>query len=84
MPPGHYLPAFRKFKEDHGCTDCGRMFPHYVLEFDHLPGTKKVDNVYRVLKKYGVDAAWQEVSKCEVVCANCHKIRTHDRDLEES
>jgi hypothetical protein len=80
MPPGYYLPEFRQYKEDKGCADCGLKFPHYVLEFDHLPGQKKVDNVYRVLKKYGVESAWQEVAKCDVVCANCHKVRTYERE----
>lgn len=84
MSPGTYLPEFRKYKEDHGCADCGHKYPHYVLEFDHKPGFRKIDNVYRVLKRYGVDAAWAEVKKCDVVCANCHKIRTYERDLEES
>lgn len=51
-----------------------------MLEFDHLPGQKKVDNVYRVLKKYGLESAWQEVDKCDVVCANCHKRRTYERE----
>jgi hypothetical protein len=75
-----YLPIFRQYKEDAGCADCGYDYPHYMLEFDHLPGTKKVDNVYRVLKKYGLESAWQEVAKCEVVCANCHKRRTFERE----
>lgn len=80
MPPGLYLQAFRQYKEDAGCADCKNKYPHYMLEFDHLPGSKKVDNVYRVLKKYGIESAWQEVAKCEVVCANCHKRRTYERE----
>lgn len=83
MAPGQYLPAFRKYKEENGCADCGLFYPHYMLEFDHLPGSKKVDNVYRVLKKYGVESAWQEVAKCEVVCANCHKRRTYEREQDD-
>jgi hypothetical protein len=78
-----YLPVLRKYKEDSGCIDCESKYPHYMLEFDHRPEHRKLDNVYRVLKKYGVDMAWAEVSKCDVVCANCHKIRTWQR-LESS
>ena len=78
-----YLPTLRRYKEESGCADCGGKFPHYVLEFDHLPGYKKVDNVYRVLKKYGVESAWMEIEKCDVVCANCHKIRTYDREHDD-
>jgi hypothetical protein len=67
------------YKEKHGCADCRNRFPHYVLEFDHKPGKNKIDVVYRVLRAFGPDAAWLEVAKCDVVCANCHKIRTYRR-----
>lgn len=68
------------YKENLGCFDCKKNYPHYVLEFDHRPGEKKIDVVYRVLKNYGSDMAWAEVQKCDVVCSNCHKIRTYTRD----
>jgi hypothetical protein len=51
-----------------------------MLEFDHRPEYKKLDNVYRVLKKYGLEKAMEEIKKCDVVCANCHKHRTHHRE----
>jgi hypothetical protein len=55
-----------------------------MLEFDHRPGEKKLDNVYRVLKKYGLEKAMEEIRKCDVVCANCHKHRTHHRMFNEA
>lgn len=70
------------YKEKYGCADCRNKFPHYVLEFDHKPEFKKLDGVYRVLRNYGEKAAWDEVAKCDVVCANCHKIRTYQREQE--
>src|SRR6478609_8370707 len=57
----------------HPCVDCGETDP-IVLEFDHLRD-----------KEFGIaagfrDRAWQsvldEMTKCEVVCANCHRRRT--------
>jgi len=77
-----YLPDLQQYKEESGCVDCGVLYPHYVLEFDHRPGHKKVGNVYRVLKKYGPEKAWDEVAKCDVVCSNCHKIRSYGREQE--
>lgn len=74
------LRELQAYKEDRGCKDCRKSFPHYVLEFDHLPRFKKIDIVYRVLKNYGADMAWREVAKCEVVCSNCHKLRTYARE----
>jgi hypothetical protein len=70
------------FKEKKGCTDCRQHFPHYVLEFDHKPEFQKIDVVYRVLRNMGPEMAWKEVAKCDVVCSNCHKIRTYQRENE--
>jgi hypothetical protein len=70
---------FHRYKEEKGCFDCGKDFPHYVLEFDHKPEFEKTDGVYRVMKTLGIDKAWEEVAKCDVVCANCHKVRTYER-----
>lgn len=77
------LEDFHLYKEKHGCADCRNHFPHYVLEFDHRPEFKKLDGVYRVLRNYGEDMAWAEIAKCDVVCANCHKIRTYQREQDE-
>ena len=62
------------------CTDCSGIFPPYVMDFDHLPGRRKVDAVSQmaldVLKWKTIE---EEIAKCELVCANCHRIRTHNR-----
>jgi hypothetical protein len=76
------LEELHLYKEKLGCADCRSHFPHYVLEFDHKPEFQKIDVVYRVLRNYGEAAAWNEVAKCDVVCANCHKIRTYTREQE--
>ena len=73
------LRTFHSYKEEIGCTDCGEKYPYFVLEFDHKPEFEKIDTVYKVLTKYGVEKAWEEIAKCDVVCANCHKIRTYMR-----
>jgi len=33
----------REYKESVGCIDCGEMYPHYVLEFDHREGSWGLD-----------------------------------------
>ena len=76
------LEELHLYKEKKGCADCRSHYPHYVLEFDHMPGFQKIDVVYRVLRNYGEEMAWKEVAKCEVVCANCHKIRSYQREQE--
>jgi hypothetical protein len=58
------------------CADCGHKFPHYVMEFDHIE-----DKSYNVASMVGFN--WEkvltEIKKCEVVCSNCHAIRTWNR-----
>ncbi|MBV9355569.1 MAG: hypothetical protein JO023_08575 [Chloroflexi bacterium] len=58
------------------CSDCGLQYPPYVMDFDHVRG-EKLMNLSRLRTGR---LAWArilaEVDKCEVVCANCHRIRT--------
>ncbi len=60
------------------CADCGGEFPEYVMEFDHSRGAKK-GNVMVMASKVSKADLLAEIEKCDVVCANCHKVRTHDR-----
>lgn len=71
--------AFRKmtdaYKSSRGCTDCGIANP-IVLDFDHI-GKKLFDIGNGVGRNPHVLA--DEVAKCVVRCANCHRIKTHER-----
>ena len=59
------------------CVDCGGTFPYEALDFDHVRG-EKLCNVSNAghLKREIVLA---EIEKCDLVCANCHRIRTKRR-----
>ena len=60
------------------CTDCGVQYPPYVMDFDHvLPG--KVRSIAALVARASRAAVEAEIAKCEVVCANCHRERTHAR-----
>lgn len=61
-----------------GCMDCGYRAHPSALEFDHRPGTAKRANVSELLLG-SVKTLLDEVAKCDVVCANCHAIRTVTR-----
>jgi len=59
-----------------GCVDCGYNVNPHALDFDHVRG-EKVGNVARMLSSnYAWSTIEAEIAKCEVVCANCHRIRT--------
>lgn len=72
----------RKIKEDSGCIDCGERYPHFMLEFDHLPEYEKFGSPANIARRYSMEKALIETAKCDVVCANCHKIRTWQRHLD--
>lgn len=58
------------------CVDCGET-DMVVLEFDHVnPALKKFEISQAVRLGYNWDDVLEELDKCEVVCANCHKRRT--------
>jgi len=63
------------------CADCGETFPVYVMHWDHLPGFEKVDEVSSMVGHRTRAAILEELKKCELVCANCHVLRTisHER-----
>ena len=71
---------FRRFleqKKDVPCKDCGGRFPACAMDFDHVHGQKSFGvGLGRTTAKNVVLA---EIAKCEVVCANCHRIRTWNR-----
>lgn len=69
----------RTYKLNCGCKDCGYKEHHAALEFDHVRGVKKLN----VANAKSINQAKMEIEKCEVVCSNCHKIRTYNR-LQEN
>ena len=61
------------------CVDCGYSKHFAALEFDHI-NDDKLDAVANLINHM---VAWSrviaEVEKCDLVCANCHRIRTWER-----
>jgi hypothetical protein len=62
------------------CADCGIQYPHYVMDFDHLPGSVKVCEVGQFGILGTIEKLQEEIDKCEVVCSNCHRHRTFMRN----
>jgi hypothetical protein len=69
-----------EIKLDRGCTDCGYKEHPEALQFDHVRGEKKfgIGTGYTRSK----ESVLAEIEKCEVVCANCHAVRTANRRSE--
>lgn len=80
-----FIDSFKKIP----CMDCGKTYPPYVMDFDHVTG-EKLFSVSRAMGSgaSGKEASKQklldEIAKCELVCANCHRERTHAKTYYET
>lgn len=59
------------------CATCGNNYPSVCMDFDHRKKnkTRTVSDMAR--RAVSVERLKEEMAKCEVVCSNCHRIRTH-------
>lgn len=69
----------REYLSTHPCVDCGEK-DVIVLEFDHVRGEKSSDISRAVNAGWSLERIKQEIEKCEVRCANCHRRITHKRN----
>lgn len=59
------------------CADCGGTFEPYQMDFDHRdPTTKSFEVTTGRAMLMSRDRLLEEVAKCEILCANCHAIRS--------
>lgn len=58
------------------CTDCGAQYPTYVMDLDHIRGSKKFGLGGSNLTGRSVQEVLDEIAKCDPVCSNCHRERT--------
>ena len=81
-PKAKALLALMSELKSQPCLDCGGSFPVCAMDFDHRPGTVKKYNVGSMFAHhYSRELIESELAKCDLVCANCHRVRTRDRKL---
>jgi DNA-binding CsgD family transcriptional regulator len=78
----HKIREFLKeYKQSRGCSDCGEFYPYWMLEFDHLKNKQFQLSSYKEHTQ-DIEKVREEISKCDVVCSNCHKDRTYRRAMK--
>ena len=66
----------REHLSSHPCVDCGDT-RFAVLDFDHRDRATKSNSISNLLHNVASRATLlAEIAKCDVRCANCHRIRT--------
>lgn len=63
------------------CADCQQSYPTWVMQFDHL--RDKEYTIAALARFPSKERLLAEIAKCEVVCANCHAERTHQRRVDK-
>ena len=73
----------RRYKITNPCIDCGHHYSWVVMEFDHREKrSSRMELIaYKVHRRRNILLA--EMQKCDLVCANCHRVRTYERGLLE-
>ena len=64
------------FKSTLKCAHCG--FNHVAaMDFHHEDPKTKLGNVHEFISNGQFAKAYEEIKKCIVLCANCHRIHHH-------
>jgi hypothetical protein len=61
------------------CMDCWGWFEPCQMDFDHRDSKTK----YKTVSQLGfanMKVILKEIAKCDLVCANCHRLRTYRRN----
>lgn len=59
----------------------GKFMP-YQLDFDYVRGNK-ISTIPNMIRRFGKEKILEEIAKCDLVCANYHRIRTCNKQIKE-
>lgn len=64
---------WQEYKATLACNRCGASHPA-IIDFHHTDQAEKEHNIFRLVSNGAYKKAHEEIKKCEVLCANCHRI----------
>jgi len=73
--------ACLKYVAEKGCAVCGERDPR-VLEFDHIDPATKTTTIAQLISRgysWASEQLRQEIRKCRILCANCHRVHTAEQ-----
>lgn len=82
--PGKKISALICKAKSVPCIDCKQSFHPVCMDFDHVKGQKLFTIGSCSNGNNSIEKILVEMAKCEVVCSNCHRVRTRNRRLAQS
>lgn len=81
LAPGRTIAVNRllALKTNTPCADCGGQFHPCAMDYDHVKGAKLMSVSSLVARGQPWSLIQEEIDKCELVCSNCHRVRTWKR-----
>lgn len=73
----------RELKKSLHCIVCGEN-RWWCLEFHHRDPSEKENNISIIINRWGMKRILEEIVKCDVFCANCHKTEHYNLSKEET
>jgi len=69
------------------CMDCGGVFPFVAMDFDHRPDEDKEFGIANFgmwsETERNIAIVEKEIAKCDLICGNCHRVRTWNRNKND-
>jgi L-lysine 2,3-aminomutase len=62
------------------CMDCYKKVERnntFVFDYDHRDPEQKTEAISKMLHQWTTDRLLHEMDKCDLICANCHRVRTN-------
>lgn len=69
--------AVNELKESTPCMKCGLYWPSYVMDYHHRDRSTKIAGIAGMIKSNTIEKIMAEIEKCDLLCANCHRIKEH-------
>ncbi len=71
-----------KYVTARGCDDCGYNQSAVALDWDHRVREDKSFNIGNRVPGASLKKIFNEIRKCDLLCANCHRIKTYEENIE--
>ena len=69
--------VLKRHKKIKGCAICGYREHAVALDYDHRDPAKKSFTIGQSASNKGLRTLAKEIAKCDVLCSNCHRVKTH-------